>query len=235
MDRQRRRNVGETHAEARSRCQPRRETCRTGSSVGEDDDGGGIVSLESVEDVEDDGGRRKGKLNRVVADALTRLDDGTASTPRVHRLPRFPRISPWLFVLNHTLSGSRVYTTCNIQAEIDAYMGPVSKDHPCCRSFRRVSQIHAALANLFPAPNTTAGYISGMLATRSNVYAAAQREPRGVVAGVSQTVDPFWRSSGPPHNCFVRTILDCCCALRQAVGYKRKLGRGRCRILRVLA
>ena len=52
------------------------------------------MSLEGVEGVEDDSGRRKGKLNRVVADALTRLGDGTASTPRVHRLPRFPRISP---------------------------------------------------------------------------------------------------------------------------------------------
>lgn len=47
---------------------------------------------EDVDSVEDDGEQRKGKLSRVVADALTRLSVGTASTPRVHRLPRFPRI-----------------------------------------------------------------------------------------------------------------------------------------------
>ena len=62
-----------------------------GAGVAEGSGGEG-EGRRGSEGVEDDGEQRKGKLSRVVADALTRLSDGTASTPRVHRLPRFPRI-----------------------------------------------------------------------------------------------------------------------------------------------
>ncbi len=91
-----------------------------GDSVAENDGGGGVVNLESVEG---DGGRRKGKLNRVVADALTRLSDGTASTPRVHRLPRFPRIPGSAFCSQpHPCSFEPLCAHNIIPAECDAYM-----------------------------------------------------------------------------------------------------------------
>ena len=83
-----------SHAGGSGQAQRFRTAAGWAGRVAEDDRVGGFGGLEGGEGVEDDGGRRKGKLNRVVADALTRLSDGTASTPRVHRLPRSPRILP---------------------------------------------------------------------------------------------------------------------------------------------